>query len=61
MDEPRRLIPAVILPSHQPTMIQGCPFPGDREGGTQEVTHHTPSRGTTRTLSGPHHTWAWLV
>lgn len=32
MDEPRRLIPAVILPSHQPTMIQGCPFPVDREG-----------------------------
>lgn len=31
MDKSLRLIPAMILPSHQPTTSQGCLFPMDWE------------------------------
>lgn len=44
MDEPRRLIPTVILPSHQPTTSQGCPFPIDQEGDPGGRSPHTEAR-----------------
>lgn len=44
MDEPRRLIPTVILPSRQPTPSQGCPFPMDREGNPGGRSPHTEAR-----------------